>query len=464
MSNGVLTDVAMSYVKQAAPGVDDPTSLEAIRGTFTDYIVGNITRDEAATILSKYLDTMEPLEKIEAILTVPEQPPPQVRSEYFPQALHTMRKKTRSWSSSEDIRLLAGINKFGLDNWISVAKFVGNGRSRAQCAQRWVRGLDPRISKDQWLAEDEEKMLNLMKTSSNKGWTTIAAGMGNRSDVQCRYHFLQMQRDGKLKGEFANIMPFQQEKNHSPPIPLPNKAASRAKIARQASNQFPQVPLQLNAMARVQRPRSNSMLAKFTPSMQQTCPPSGQFQQPFQTMMQGQQQQLQQNNMYNMAPLGMFSQSFNNQNYQHPSIPLPQKTQRRSSMSDPKLINIFDEFSAEDDTLDVDELFQYRDDEDIFGDIHEEATIPQSQSQPQEQLQLQIPTPQVQPNQSYQQMDYSLFQNNNLNNGFPQHNQSPKPPAPPPPNSQPISPSFMNLNDSLVNWFDDKNDFNFQLP
>jgi len=28
-----------------------------------------------------------------------------------------------------------------------VASFVGNGRTRAQCAQRWSRGLNPKICK-----------------------------------------------------------------------------------------------------------------------------------------------------------------------------------------------------------------------------------------------------------------------------------------------------------------------------
>jgi hypothetical protein len=104
------------------------------------------------------------------------------------------RKRTRSWTDYENQRLLAGIHRFGTDDWLSVATFVGNGRTRSQCSQRWVRGLDPRISKERWSRDEEEMLDRLVVKYGTKSWTKIASEIGNRSDVQCRYHFNQMKQ------------------------------------------------------------------------------------------------------------------------------------------------------------------------------------------------------------------------------------------------------------------------------
>jgi hypothetical protein len=99
----------------------------------------------------------------------------------------------------EDIRLFAGFHKFGLSssyNWSTVARFVGNGRTRSQCSQRWIRVLNPRISKDLWTATKDERLVELVAQLGEKAWMKVANQMGNRSDVQCRYHYLQIQRVG----------------------------------------------------------------------------------------------------------------------------------------------------------------------------------------------------------------------------------------------------------------------------
>jgi hypothetical protein len=131
---------------------------------------------------------------------VPDDPPPPDVSPP-PEVVGTVRRKPRPWSPAEDDRLLAAIHRFGVDNWASVANFVGGGRQRAQCSQRWFRGLDPRISKNQWSAEDELRLLHLVREKGSRRWTMIAAAMGNRSDVQCRYHFFQMQRERRMPAE-----------------------------------------------------------------------------------------------------------------------------------------------------------------------------------------------------------------------------------------------------------------------
>jgi hypothetical protein len=102
-------------------------------------------------------------------------------------------RKSNPWSQVEDDRLLAGINKYGLTSWVSVAKFVGGGRSRAQCSQRWNRSLNPFIKKTQWSIVEEARLRELVMRFGFKAWTRIADEIGTRSDIQCRYHWSQMQ-------------------------------------------------------------------------------------------------------------------------------------------------------------------------------------------------------------------------------------------------------------------------------
>jgi hypothetical protein len=45
----------------------------------------------------------------------------------------------------------------------------------AAASGRWARGLDPRISKDQWSAEDEERIIALVAEKGSRGWTSIAS-------------------------------------------------------------------------------------------------------------------------------------------------------------------------------------------------------------------------------------------------------------------------------------------------
>jgi hypothetical protein len=103
-------------------------------------------------------------------------------------------RKSNPWSPIEDDRLLAGINKYGLTSWVSVAKFVGGGRSRAQCSQRWNRSLNPFIKKTQWSIVEGTMLRELVIRFGLKAWTRIAEEIGTRSDIQCRYHWSQMQQ------------------------------------------------------------------------------------------------------------------------------------------------------------------------------------------------------------------------------------------------------------------------------
>ena len=196
-----------------------------LRQAFSEFILKKIDYKTALSIIMPILNSPDLLVFTNTILTTPDTPLPNIDAKSSgadgandaddgsaPGSLdgngkNGTRKKTRSWTQAEDRRLIAGIHKFGVDNWANVAAFIGNGRTRAQCSQRWNRGLDPRISKDQWTKEEDEKLINLVRLKGTQGWTVIASEMGNRSDVQCRYHYKQIQMDSQHYG--FNALGFQ---------------------------------------------------------------------------------------------------------------------------------------------------------------------------------------------------------------------------------------------------------------
>lgn len=104
----------------------------------------------------------------------------------------TKRAKTHSWTLQEDQKLLEAIDAVGLDNWSQVAKLVGSGRTRSQCSQRWNRSLNPKISKTKWTREEEVNLLRLVRKHGSKSWMNISRIVGNRTDVQCRFHYNQI--------------------------------------------------------------------------------------------------------------------------------------------------------------------------------------------------------------------------------------------------------------------------------
>lgn len=126
--------------------------------------------------------------------------PSVVHNSYPLMAGRQRRQKNRPWTQDEDNSLREAIVQFGLANWGAIAERVGNGRTRSQCSQRWKRVLDPGISRDNWTAAEEERLLELTAKHGPKAWRKISFEMGNRSDVQCRfkYKFLMKKGDPRI--------------------------------------------------------------------------------------------------------------------------------------------------------------------------------------------------------------------------------------------------------------------------
>ncbi|CAF3236490.1 unnamed protein product, partial [Rotaria sp. Silwood2] len=97
------------------------------------------------------------------------------------------KKSYKKWTKDEDERLKDFINlNGGLKDWSRISKYVGNGRTDAQCQHRWERFLDPSITKGPWTDEEDKKVIELVHDYGARQWSLIAKELKGRVGKQCR--------------------------------------------------------------------------------------------------------------------------------------------------------------------------------------------------------------------------------------------------------------------------------------
>jgi hypothetical protein len=188
-----LIELAMSWIMKGTANPPPADSEPFIRSVVARFCREQINVVVCKAALRSIIPSMQPIDRISAILRCP--PLALLPGPIPPYGRYVFRGHSAHWFPPEDNRLIAAVHRFGTHDWAAVAAFVGHDRSRAQCAQRWFRGLDPRISKELWSHEEDERLMRLVAGRKHQAWTWISAQMGNRSDVQCRYRYIQLQRD-----------------------------------------------------------------------------------------------------------------------------------------------------------------------------------------------------------------------------------------------------------------------------
>lgn len=197
----------------------DPTTVLPAVETIKRFVEGKgDSYEQSAARVKALIGTDQPLSKINLINLLPDEP--FTTDEDDDEGMSNGRHKAKMWVKDEDNRLLGGIMKFGTENWLAVSNYVGNGRTRSQCSQRWIRGLNPHIYKGPWSADEEKRLLDLIAEYGEKSWTKVAALLGNRCDVQCRYHYQMICKEKDIikdnyyesSSDDAEIMPKKSRK------------------------------------------------------------------------------------------------------------------------------------------------------------------------------------------------------------------------------------------------------------
>jgi nuclear transport factor 2 (NTF2) superfamily protein len=195
----ILTELTLNLYKRACLPFD-LSRYPPLRPLVTDFIESKVSYEDCCHQSCVLTGISTPIEFLHTILTISNEPIPSQTPDSAQQRI-SARAKTRAWNTYEDNRLIAGVFRFGVEDWTSIARFVGNGRTRSQASQRWQRGLDPRISRDRWSPTEDRTLVCLVQNCGDKSWTQVAAQMGHRSDVQCRYRYMQILKNTRIPAQ-----------------------------------------------------------------------------------------------------------------------------------------------------------------------------------------------------------------------------------------------------------------------
>ncbi|XP_068656388.1 transcription factor MYB58-like [Aristolochia californica] len=93
--------------------------------------------------------------------------------------------KKGPWTPSEDMRLMAYIQKYGHGNWRALPKQAGLLRCGKSCRLRWINYLRPDIKRGNFTPEEEETIIKLHRLLGNK-WSKIASRLSGRTDNEIK--------------------------------------------------------------------------------------------------------------------------------------------------------------------------------------------------------------------------------------------------------------------------------------
>ncbi|OHS98465.1 hypothetical protein TRFO_35139 [Tritrichomonas foetus] len=193
-----IRDITLSFFPDNIVNKPNTSQFLSVSSAIESFLKKTITYSQLYNIVLQTTGIVQPIERLKSILQTCPEPIPEPDDDEIGKSKY--RRKSRPWTTYEDQRLICAIYHNGIENWTQISKFVGNGRTRSQCSQRWYRGLNPKINKNQWTKEEESRLIDVVQQYGDKSWTKIASKMGNRSDVQCRYRFKQLIREMERKG------------------------------------------------------------------------------------------------------------------------------------------------------------------------------------------------------------------------------------------------------------------------
>lgn len=102
------------------------------------------------------------------------------------------RKKRRTFTPAEDVRLCQLVQIHGTDKWDTISSFM-DSRTARQCRERYRAFLAPTISNGPWTREEDELLKTLFIRYGPK-WSTIVKYFKGRSDCNVKNRWSQFVR------------------------------------------------------------------------------------------------------------------------------------------------------------------------------------------------------------------------------------------------------------------------------
>lgn len=197
------SSIIQSYVKHEIShkyeflGPDLQQHLVMITSQFFE---GSISYDDALSVFLSMTNDASLLEKVNQLIHIEDKPQAPEFQEQPKYGQQKLKRKSYPWSDGEDLRLLAAVIRFGARDWKLIADFVGGNRNSSQCNQRWCRALDPAINHNQWSPEEDLKLIHAVEALGKTSWSQVAKIIVGRTDLQCRYRHIQIEKSGKGSG------------------------------------------------------------------------------------------------------------------------------------------------------------------------------------------------------------------------------------------------------------------------
>jgi len=96
-------------------------------------------------------------------------------------------KRARNpWTPKEDVKLMELMNKYG-QSWAMISSMM-DGRTGKQVRDRYLNKLRPNIKCGDWSAEEDERLISLLKEVGNR-WSLIATHLPGRTEGQVQNRF-----------------------------------------------------------------------------------------------------------------------------------------------------------------------------------------------------------------------------------------------------------------------------------
>jgi hypothetical protein len=162
-------------------------------------LLGNCEEDNGLHVAKSNAGRSEDARKTASPETAVGIPPPAADHDDANADAAASRAPSRPWKKEEDVKLTEAVNKHGKE-WVAVAAMVPD-RTNRQCRVHWVQTcLDPANGKStgEWTPEEYAKLREAVN-KHGKEWVAIAAMVPDRNRDQCRQRWVDADDPASVK-------------------------------------------------------------------------------------------------------------------------------------------------------------------------------------------------------------------------------------------------------------------------